>query len=278
MEVDKSKRVFFGFTSGICEALLLHPVDTIKVLKQSNQLPRLVPYLQQNSIRTLYKGLTPFTSQMGIKYILRFSTFESLRSPENSITSNLLAGIAAGLVESSFITPFELVKTNLQTTRSKKPYHVMKDIWKEVGVGGVYRGFGATCFRQSINQGSNFTIYHALRKKLVVEGEKPSTLKVMGSALLSGMVGPILNNPFDVIKTRYMNPKYNSRYNSMLHAGVSILQKEGVPGLYRGIGLRLIRVGGGQAIVFAVFERQLYYYQRFIEGQKVSSALEPDLI
>lgn len=262
MEVDKSKRIFFGFTSGVCEALILHPVDTIKVLRQSNQLPRLVPYLRENRVRSLYKGLTPFTSQMGIKYILRFSTFESLRRPENDTVSNLLAGVAAGFVESSFITPFELVKTNLQTTGTRKPYHVVKNLWSQAGIGGIYRGFGATCFRQCINQGSNFTIYHALRKKMVVDGEKPSTLKVMGSALLSGMVGPLLNNPFDVIKTRYMNPKYNARYRNMLHAGISIFQKEGIPGLYRGIGLRLVRVGGGQAIVFAIFERQLYYYQK----------------
>ena len=42
---------------------------------------------------------------------------------------NFLAGIGAGFVESLFITPFELVKTNLQTTHNKSPMLVVKNLY-----------------------------------------------------------------------------------------------------------------------------------------------------
>ena len=60
-----------------------------------------------------------------------------------------------------------------------------------------------------MNQALNFTVYQEIRKKIIKENERPDIFKVMAAGFFSGSLGPLLNNPFDVIKTRYMNPKYN---------------------------------------------------------------------
>ena len=251
MDIDKKKRVLFGFQAGLVEAIVMQPVDTVKVLRQSNQFPGLGTLLHQKGVRSLYKGLTPFTSQMGLKYLLRYSAFEHLRSPHNHVSSNLMAGIGAGVLESLFVSPFELIKTHLQTTRAKNPITVVKSLYQQNGWGGIYRGWTSTVVRQSINQGSNFTVYHELRKRIMKDrqtNEKIPTPLILAAGFCSGSVGPILNNPFDIIKTRYMNPAF--RYTSLVEAIKDIIIHDGLQGLYRGLPLRLFRVAGGQALVF----------------------------
>jgi hypothetical protein len=233
----------------------MQPLDTIKVLKQSNQYTNLYDTLRQP--RMLYKGFTPFTSQMFVKYFLRFSAFEMFKSKNDNILQNFGAGICAGITESLFITPFELIKTNLQTTQNKKPIEVVKNLYKQNGIKGLYRGFATTCIRQSTNQAFNFSVYYKLRNMFINEKEKPSMSKIISFSLFSSSIGPILTSPIDVIKTRFMNPKYN--YKSIFEAFRDILRNEGIKSFYKGIDVRLMRVCGGQAVTFCVVENLLYY-------------------
>ena len=132
----KDKKVFFGPIAGLIEGAIMQPFDTVKNLRQSNQYQG----LQHLKFSNLYKGFVPFTSQMSVKYFLRFYTFDKLKSKNDEYFKNFRAGVAAGLTESLFITPFELVKTNLQTTNNSKPISVL------------YKGFFSTATRQTINQ------------------------------------------------------------------------------------------------------------------------------
>ena len=73
---EKYNRIIFSPVAGAVEALIMQPIDTIKVKSQSNQFPGTFKPIKTKGVRSLYKGLTPYISQMSIKYILRFSTFE----------------------------------------------------------------------------------------------------------------------------------------------------------------------------------------------------------
>jgi len=247
----------FGPIAGIFEAFIMQPIDTVKNLKQSNQYQG----LQKTKIKNLYKGLMPFTTQMSLKYFLRFYTFNKLKSKDNNDIKNFGAGLTAGFIESLLITPFELIKTNLQTSNNRYPLIVVKNIYKENGIIGLYKGFISTASRQCINQSFNFTIYYKLRNKFINETEKPNILKIASSALISSSIGPIINNPFDVIKTRYQNPKYN--YPSIKYAFKDIIKKEGISTLWKGIELRLFRVCGGQVITFSVIELLTYKFKKY---------------
>lgn len=253
MENKQIKKIFFGSLAGISEAAIMQPVDTIKVLRQSNQFN----FEVFKKPLSLYKGLSPFMFQMSVKYFLRFGSFETLKGNSNNKLRYFAAGSAAGITESLFITPFELIKTNLQTTNNISPVKIIKEIYKDKGIKGLYRGFSATCFRQGINQGFNFSIYHHLKNKFLSNDQKPSILKIALSSLISSSIGPIITNPFDVIKTRYMNPKYN--YKSLIDAGTDIVKNDGFRFFFKGLGLRLFRVCGGQIITFNIIENLMYY-------------------
>lgn len=250
-----NRRILFGPMAGIIESICMQPLDTIKVLKQSNQYTNFYDTLKQP--RMLYKGLTPFTSQMFVKYSLRFTAFEMFKSKNDKMIQNFAAGIGAGITESLFITPFELIKTNLQTTQNKTPIEVVKKLYAHNGIKGLYRGFSTTCIRQSTNQAFNFSIYYKLRNMFINEKEKPNMSKIISFSLFSSSIGPILTSPIDVIKTRFMNPKYN--YKSIFEAFRDIMKNEGSKAFYKGIDVRLMRVCGGQAITFCVVENLLYY-------------------
>lgn len=251
----ENRRMFFAPVAGVVEALFMQPLDTIKVLKQSNQYHGIRYHLQEPKV--LYKGFTPFTGQMFIKYFLRFSTFEMLKSKNNDLGHNFLAGTAAGIIESLFITPFELIKTNLQTTQEKNPVKLVKKIYQEKGLSGLYRGYLTTAMRQGTNQAFNFSIYYQLRNILMPENERPKFWQIICASSISSSIGPTITNPLDVLKTRYMNPKYN--YNKISDAVISIFKNEGIKAFYKGLGLRLIRVSGGQVITFIVIENLMYY-------------------
>ena len=256
---EKQKKMIFGPIAGIAEAFVMQPVDTIKVLKQSNQYPVIRNIIDTN-YRILYRGVTPFIGHSFVKYGLRFATFESLKSDRNcSILRNLMAGGMAGAMESLFITPFELVKTNLQTdTKSKNPIMAINHIVNKSGYTGLYRGLVSTCFRQSTNQATNFAFYYKVRDTFIKPNQQPNIPLVMGTAFISGSIGPILNNPFDVVKTRYMNPKYNNQYHSIFSTLFKIYREEGIASLYRGLPLRIVRLGGGQVIAFSIIEQLMY--------------------
>jgi hypothetical protein len=249
--------IFFGPIAGVVEAFIMQPIDTIKNLKQSNQYKGLF----NTNVKNLYKGLLPFTTQMSLKYFLRFYTFNKLKSKENNDIKNFGAGLTAGFIESLLITPFELIKTNLQTSNNKYPLIVVKDIYNKNGIKGLYKGFVSTAIRQCINQSFNFTIYYKLRNKFIDDKEKPNIFKIASSALISSSIGPILNNPFDVIKTRYQNPKYN--YPSLKYAANDIIKNDGFRMLWKGIELRLLRVSGGQVITFLVIENLTYNFNEY---------------
>ena len=140
MKKEKKRRMVFGPLGGICEALVMQPFDTIKVRKQSNQYIGLSNTIKRHGVSNLYKGLTPFMGQMCVKYTLRFGTFELLRGKSDVFYKNFGAGMAAGFVESLFITPFELIKTNLQTRDSiADPISAIRRVRFEKGIKGMYR-------------------------------------------------------------------------------------------------------------------------------------------
>ncbi len=132
MNFSDNKKLLYGPIAGIFESIAMQPVDTIKVLKQSNQFNGLRNIMLENP-KILYKGFTPFTSQMFVKYFLRFTAFEIFKSNSDKVHENFRAGILAGFTESIFITPFELIKTQLQTSQKNKPISVIKDIIKDKG-------------------------------------------------------------------------------------------------------------------------------------------------
>lgn len=241
--------------------------------------------VQREGFFALYKGLTAVYTGIIPKMAIRFVSFEQYKeilgtfnSPDkvvlNPVVINLTAGLASGLTEAILVvTPSEVCKV-----RMMGQYHSLMDpaqmkhrkytnvvqtaytIVREEGFGALYKGVVPTMLRQGCNQMVNFTAYNWIKKQ-VMEFQQTDQLQHWQSLLIggfSGGMGPLVNNPLDVVKTRLqkqvIKPGQEPKYKGLGQSIVIIAKEEGPLALWKGITPRLLRIMPGQAITFMTYE------------------------
>lgn len=284
-----------GGTAGLFEALVCHPLDTVKVrmqlFRKSGQKPpgfvsTGINILKKESFFSLYKGLGAVVIGIVPKMALRFSSYEFYRSllyqPDGSITtkSTFAAGVGAGTTEAVIVVnPMEVVKIRLQsqhhsmkdpldTPKYRNALHAAYVIVREEGFSTFYRGVSLTAARQATNQGVNFTVYSKLKENLQRFQEKDALpgWQTSSIGLISGALGPLCNAPLDTIKTRLQKTAFASKESGLVRIakiGKQLIREEGIHALYKGITPRIMRVAPGQAVTFTVYE----YMKRLLAGE-----------
>ncbi|KAI4307659.1 hypothetical protein L6164_030824 [Bauhinia variegata] len=281
-----------GSFGGIVEACCLQPIDVIKTRLQLDRTGNYKGIIHCGStvartegVRALWKGLTPFAMHLTFKYALRMgsnavlqSAFKDSETGKLSSQGRLLSGFGAGVLEALVIvTPFEVVKIRLQQQRGlspellkyKGPVHCARMIIKEEGLGGLWAGAAPTVMRNGTNQAAMFTAKNAfdvlLWKKHEGDGKVLQPWQSMISGFLAGTAGPICTGPFDVVKTRLMAQTRvggELKYKGMFHAIRTIYSEEGLRTLWKGLLPRLMRIPPGQAIMWAVADQIIGFYER----------------
>jgi solute carrier family 25 citrate transporter 1 len=151
------------------------------------------------------------------------------------------------------VNPMDVLKVRVQAQ-----FHSMRDpattsttslfsILQKEGPRLLFRGLEMTVLRQAINQGSNFTVFHWLRKN--------TEWGSFWCGCCSGAIGPLLNNPLDVVKTRLQaSSSASSSAITIKEVVAQVYQQSGCWGFYRGLGSRLLRIIPGQGITFLVYD------------------------
>lgn len=293
--------VMAGMAGGATEALALQPLDVTKTrlqLDKSGMYRGMVDcgrqIVAQEGVASLYKGLAPFVTHLTLKYALRFGSFAVFRDSMGSSGASgvspapgtlaarlealkpFLAGMSAGVVEAVMIvTPFEVVKTRLQQQvgRTNLKYqgalHCGVTVVKEEGLTALWRGVMPTIFRNGSNSAFNFGAMGLLSqywlRKDVADGQSVPVWKTSVAGLISASIGPMLNCPLDVTKTRLMAqvvlPGVVPKYKGVLGTMAVIVREEGVAALWKGLGPRLARVAPGQAITWSVVTKVTEWFQ-----------------
>lgn len=195
---------------------------------------------------------------------------------------NFTAGLLSGLTEAVLIvTPAEVCKIRMQSQRhsmldpveanARKYGNVVQTamvIVREEGYGALYKGVVPTMLRQGCNQAVNFTVYNSMKNYWLErqrERNSESLQQLPGTVSLfigglSGAMGPIINNPLDVVKTRLQKQNLTKtlngtpKYTGLIQACFKIANEEGAGALWKGITPRLMRIVPGQAITFTTYE------------------------
>lgn len=214
--------------------------------------------------------------------------------------TNFTAGLLSGLTEAVLIvTPADVCKIRMQSQRhslldpleanARKYGNVIQTavrIVREEGCSALYKGVVPTMLRQGCNQAVNFTAYNAIKSYWLerqrqqcleqrgrrseeedareeLSGQQHQQLSGAMSLLiggLSGAMGPVVNNPLDVVKTRLQkqntakNTNIPPKYTGLVQACFRIANEEGAGALWKGITPRLMRIVPGQAITFTTYE------------------------
>lgn len=271
------------------EALVCHPLDTIKVRMQLSRRARAPGAKPRGFITTgaeivkretplgLYKGLGAVLTGIVPKMAIRFTSYEwykqLLAHTDGSVSgqATFLAGLAAGITEAvAVVTPMEVVKIRLQAQhhsmadpldipKYRNAAHALYTVVKEEGPAALYRGVSLTALRQGSNQAVNFTAYTEFRaalQKYQGQTDLPGWQTAF-IGLVSGAMGPLSNAPIDTIKTRLQKTpaeEGETAVGRIMKIAKDMWKQEGTRSFYKGITPRIMRVAPGQAVTFTVYE------------------------
>ncbi|GAU11006.1 hypothetical protein TSUD_112990 [Trifolium subterraneum] len=258
----------FGGTAGIITS---YPVDTLRVMQQqsgnASAISILRNLLSKEGPTALYRGMANAMIFQSYTVFTRICSPSISSDGPPSLVNVALGGLGAGALQSLLISPVELVKIQIQLQKSndnflenKKitPMNLAKNIWKNEGLRGIYRGFGITLLRDAPALGFYFGTYEYTREKLHPGcrescQENMSTMFIAGG--LAGMASWLFNYPTDVIKTRLQAQTSSSmKYKGILDCTLKIVKEEGSIVLWRGLGATLVRAFVMNSAIFPVYQ------------------------
>eukprot|EP00042_Codosiga_hollandica_P020254 m.65072 g.65072 ORF g.65072 m.65072 type:complete len:338 (-) comp49765_c0_seq1:48-1061(-) len=272
--------LFAGFACKVIE----HPLDTIKVLLQTQKAGEYhgaMDCIRQvhlaHGFRGFYRGLlSPLVGSMAENagLFLSYGICKRLASSATSIffgdrgtaflnahpfVLHAIGGAGSGVFISGVLTPVELIKCQMQV--QNHPNRVLLDtrsiirqISSTSGLGGLYRGQKATIFREISGNAAWFSTYEFVRAALSNEAEDEIdmvTCLVAGAS--AGTMYWCVNFPFDTVKSLIQSePLYE--HESFSSVWRSVYARGGIPLFYRGLGVTICRAMPANAALFFVYE------------------------
>ncbi|XP_073019198.1 uncharacterized protein [Primulina eburnea] len=257
------KSALVGGLSCALSTSILHPIDTIKTRVQAStlSLPEILSKLPQLGVHGLYRGSVPAIIGQFSSHGLRTGIFEASKLALVNVAPTLselqvqsIASFCSTFLGTAIRIPCEVMKQRLQAGLFSNVGEAIVGTWQQDGLGGFFRGTGATLFREVPFYVAGMGIYAESKKaaqKLIERELEPwETIAVGG---LSGGLAAVLTTPFDVIKTRTMTAA-PGRHVTLSMVAFSILHHEGPLGLFKGAVPRFFWIAPLGAMNFAGYE------------------------
>ena len=237
----------------------------MEYLKTKKQLPQfssssvfkiLSSDVKANGILSVYRGLSPQLVSAFPRAAVRFAVYENLKNrleDENGNLSNgkkFTCGLLAGGIEAATVmTPAEVIK--IQTiNKGTSVSNVIKDVYKQGGLFGFYKGGLPTIIRQATTQGTSFLVYDK-SKTFYENNSYLNSYSGLFAGLTGGTIAVLVNNPIDAIKT-YKQSDRGSK--GIISISKEIINKHGMIGFYNGALLRISRVAPLHGITFFIYD------------------------
>jgi ornithine carrier protein len=183
--------VFCGAFSGAFTSFILTPIELVKC---RIQVPRSLKPRISTTIVDIYRygGVKGFWhGQMGT--LIRetggsacwFGSYEAIslalrkdKNGQSELSTQLIAGAGAGISYNVICYPADTVKSRMQTAehiagKSQDSFGVVaRQIWRESGIKGLYRGCGITAARAAPSSAVIFAVFEQLKARF----EEPQVL------------------------------------------------------------------------------------------------------
>ncbi|CAA0822750.1 Adenine nucleotide transporter BT1-chloroplastic/mitochondrial [Striga hermonthica] len=181
-------------------------------------------------------------------------------APKLPFPPSLIAGACAGVSSTLVTYPLELVKTRL--TIQREVYNGLVDafvkILQEGGPGELYRGLTPSLIGVIPYAATNYCAYDTLRKiyRKVFKQEKIGNIETLLIGSVAGAISSTATFPLEVARKHMQVGAVSGRqvYNNVLHALASILEREGLNGLYKGLGPSCLKLVPAAGISFMCYE------------------------
>eukprot|EP01039_Chlorochromonas_danica_P004665 gene4665-5111_t len=184
-----------------------------------------------------------------------------MREKEDSLWSTCLASGLAGAVGRFVCHPIDTLKAKLQVTDRKITLRkIVSRTWQEEGVAGFYRGVTAVLLGGVPGVCVYILTYESCKARLETFSHHQHSpfLSYLGSGMVAEAVCCAFFIPVDVVKERLQvqanRQAVTYRYRGSADALRTILQREGLRGLYKGYWATLFSYGPFSSIYFWLFE------------------------
>ena len=293
LRLSSTRNLLAGSIGGLFAWSCSHPFDTVKVRLQSmsstvkpgQKLPYSGPLdclqkmIREGGIRSLFRGVSsPIMIAVPGNALMFYSLALGKRlqlkdyGAEPTLTQHMNAGMFCGFTLTLLACPAERVKCILQTqaqlgdqSQRKGPLRILRTIWKEEGIQGLYRGVFVHWTLNMVGLGAWFLTYEALLKTLRPREKSRDEVTMTSIVFASAVAGFVLWGiifPFDLIKTRYqISPR--GKYRGGRDILQEILKNEGPKGLFNGIAAALCRAPVFSVGIFAGYELSLKMLLKF---------------
>ncbi|XP_052477031.1 uncharacterized protein LOC105800235 isoform X2 [Gossypium raimondii] len=178
-----------GGCASVATSFIFTPSERIKQQMQvgahyQNCWNALVEIIRKGGLPSLYTGWGAVLCRNIPNSIIKFYTYESLKqvmltslqSPTQLNTlQTLVCGALSGSTAAFFTTPFDVVKTRLQTqipgslSRYNNVYHALQDIWMHEGLSGLSRGLIPRLVMYTTQGALFFASYESFKQLLSLE-------------------------------------------------------------------------------------------------------------
>uniref|UniRef100_A0A8C2Q1X2 Mitochondrial glutamate carrier 1 n=1 Tax=Cyprinus carpio TaxID=7962 RepID=A0A8C2Q1X2_CYPCA len=270
-----------GGVAGLIGVTCVFPIDLAKTRLQNQQNgSRLYTSMSDCLIKTIrsegyfgmYRGaavnLTLVTPEKAIKLAANdFFRFHLSKDGQKlTLLREMLAGCGAGTCQVIVTTPMEMLKIQLQDAgriaaqrklmpqavtpggpvevKSPTAMQLTRQLLKEKGIAGLYKGLGATLLRDVPFSIIYFPLFANLNDlgKRGVDGPAPFYVSFI-SGCMAGSTAAVAVNPVDVIKTRLQSLTRGSQedtYSGVTDCIRKILRNEGPAAFLKGAYCRAL--------------------------------------
>lgn len=151
-----------------------------------------------------------------------------------------------------------MVQQQLAGMRGEQPLGMIAQtasIWRTEGVRGLYRGFSAAALREATYSSLRFGLYEPFKVLLDTSGgtEELPVWKKVTAGLVAGAGAAAIASPTDLLMIQMAASKQFPP-PSMFQVGREVIAKDGVLGLYKGLGTTVTRAAVLGATKMATYD------------------------
>lgn len=230
--------------------------------------------------------MVPVLQSLCISNFVYFYTFHSLKSlksgssaPSYSPLRDLCFGMFAGVVNVLATTPIWVVNTRLKTkehpvdapnggpSRPRRPYsNLLEGLWyifKTEGMYGLWAGTIPSLMLVS-NPALQFMMYEALKRRFSKIPEQTSAMKFFMIGALAKAFATVVTYPLQIVQTKLRQGRSDPKNvntgksvtgNAVMDMFLSIVDKYGIAGLFRGLEAKLLQTVMTAALMFMAYEK-----------------------
>jgi solute carrier family 25 (mitochondrial carnitine/acylcarnitine transporter), member 20/29 len=238
------KSFLSGGVGGCCLVITGHPFEVIKTQLQISNVTALeaIRSATRGGLRSLYAGVAaPLVGVVPI-FAVSFASFDAakaiLASGKDPLPLHLIgiAGVLSAIPTTLLLGPGERLKVVAITGGLSTRKALEEILASKNPVRSLFRGSALTLGREGLGSFFYFSTYEALQRTFE---EKTLSSIILGGSL-AGFAYWLSSMPFDRLKTQ-TQAKLSGEPLRALPMLADIVRRQGIRGLYKGLGPALVR-------------------------------------